>query len=642
MVEDPRAQTNTAQVDAALRYARWGLPIFPVRAGMKVPAIPRKDGGHGFRDATCDEATVRAWFGERYPKANIGLATGKAQLFVVDVDTGKPEAKGEDKQRALAFVVEHGLDAAKVIVETPTGGRHYYFRRPPGNGDFPSKAAAFGVPLVDLKCDKGYVVVPPGETDAGAYGFAPEPDFGALTAPPASLLALLSRNVTAAPATDTIREGVRNTALTSLAGTMRRHAMDEEAIAAALLAENARRCEPPLPEAEVRRIAASVSRYAPAVAKEQPPPPGDEDAPPLPEPYVPEVMRRAVPTAAPTWRTMLLPPLGEFLARDSTVEAPLCGSAGAVVLPRGELLFLHGPPRGLKSWIALDLAVSVASGGKFLSQFPCERGRVVFLQADGSAAKWRERVRKVLAGRGAAIAEVEPWFTTGMRGGWTPVREGDLEALFEQLHGWPPDLLVLDPLSRFINGLLDENSTQDMARFVAQLDRIRQHWPGCSLSICHHETKAGDREGGARMRGSSVLWAAGSTAQVKPTGRDTCELSLTLKDDEPVGPFALRVDVDTDVATVTYCGPAGSPERRRERAAILQAMEAEKGPVTFAALEQRTGLTRGVLRGHVSDLLSGGYTVEFEPLVVGRAKARQFVLPRWQEGSATVPPREDG
>ena len=51
--------------------------------------------------------------------------------------------------------------------------------------------------------------------------------------------------------------------LASLAGTMRRRGMGTEAIAAALLRENASRCAPPLPDEEVNRIARSVSRYQP-------------------------------------------------------------------------------------------------------------------------------------------------------------------------------------------------------------------------------------------------------------------------------------------------------------------------------------------------------------------------------------------
>lgn len=64
------------------------------------------------------------------------------------------------------------------------------------------------------------------------------------------------------PATSEVTAN-RNNHLTSLAGTMRRSGLTEAAINAALLAENEALPEP-LPDAEVRRIARSISRYEPA------------------------------------------------------------------------------------------------------------------------------------------------------------------------------------------------------------------------------------------------------------------------------------------------------------------------------------------------------------------------------------------
>jgi regulatory protein RepA len=61
----------------------------------------------------------------------------------------------------------------------------------------------------------------------------------------------------------TLHKGGRNNTLTALAGAMRRKGASPESIAAGLLAENAERCSPPLPEAEVIGIARSVGRYAP-------------------------------------------------------------------------------------------------------------------------------------------------------------------------------------------------------------------------------------------------------------------------------------------------------------------------------------------------------------------------------------------
>jgi hypothetical protein len=71
-------------LEFALRYTRLGWPVLPLRD--KLPLVE-----HGSHDATTDEAQVRAWW-ERWPNANIGLATGH-KFFAVDVDV---KAGGEE------------------------------------------------------------------------------------------------------------------------------------------------------------------------------------------------------------------------------------------------------------------------------------------------------------------------------------------------------------------------------------------------------------------------------------------------------------------------------------------------------------------------------------------------------------------
>jgi putative DNA primase/helicase len=61
-----------------------------------------------------------------------------------------------------------------------------------------------------------------------------------------------------------IREGHRDDILTSWAGTMRRRGFSRQAIEAALLIENVLRCDPPLEDSQVKKIAASVGTYASA------------------------------------------------------------------------------------------------------------------------------------------------------------------------------------------------------------------------------------------------------------------------------------------------------------------------------------------------------------------------------------------
>lgn len=60
-----------------------------------------------------------------------------------------------------------------------------------------------------------------------------------------------------------IKEGERNVWLASAAGTMRRRGFSGDAIYAAIAIENRRRCDPPMDDREVRRIANSIERYSP-------------------------------------------------------------------------------------------------------------------------------------------------------------------------------------------------------------------------------------------------------------------------------------------------------------------------------------------------------------------------------------------
>ena len=76
---------------------------------------------HGVKDATTDRKQIKAWW-EKWPKANVGIATGAPSgIFVLDVDgaTGKASLK--------ELEAEHGRLPRTVTVKTGNG-RHLYFR----------------------------------------------------------------------------------------------------------------------------------------------------------------------------------------------------------------------------------------------------------------------------------------------------------------------------------------------------------------------------------------------------------------------------------------------------------------------------------------------------------------------------------
>lgn len=243
-------------LDEALVCAARGWHVFPCRAD-KAPATPR-----GFKDATCDLDAVRELW-NKHPGPAFGIATGASGLVVIDVDV-KNGAPGLAAWQEL--VRELGLGSVDTtVVSTPSGGRHYYYR---ANGHKVGSTVGKLAAGIDTRGDGGYVIAPgsPGYDYIGNHG--PE-RLAVLPEALAEALANLSRKhegTVTAPAADVIGAGNRNASLASMAGAMRSKGMTVAAIRAALTAENAARCQPPLPEPEIESIANSISRYEPKQA----------------------------------------------------------------------------------------------------------------------------------------------------------------------------------------------------------------------------------------------------------------------------------------------------------------------------------------------------------------------------------------
>lgn len=153
-------------LDAALRYASWGWPVFPLGRRSKHPAISKAKGGNGVKDATTDPDRIKRYW-TKFPDHNVGIATGYA-FDVIDVDAPhKDEKTGEmtaDGRLMLPQILgNHDLPDAHGVVLTARGGMHYYME-PTGGGN---KSGI--LPGVDYRGLGGYVVAPPSRIPEGRY-----------------------------------------------------------------------------------------------------------------------------------------------------------------------------------------------------------------------------------------------------------------------------------------------------------------------------------------------------------------------------------------------------------------------------------------------------------------------------------------
>lgn len=285
---------------AALYHAGAGRPVFPCDPTNKRPAIAKRDGGNGFKDATTDETVIAAWWA-RYPEAVPGMPTGaRVGVFVLDVDD-KPGKCGRETLARL--VATFGPLPETVETITATGGSHLFFRHPRDGRLVPNSASLLGqgsetwgrdgypavpferspggklvVPDLDIRGDGGYVILPGAVmADGRCYQWegSSDPDEGAKVAvAPDWLLALVAHDPTAAPSAGAVvpaegqrvGEGGRNEHLYRLGCSLRAKGLAESVIVAALLAENAERCDPPLPLPEVVASAKSAASKPPGLS----------------------------------------------------------------------------------------------------------------------------------------------------------------------------------------------------------------------------------------------------------------------------------------------------------------------------------------------------------------------------------------
>jgi hypothetical protein len=198
-------QDLTRAGEAALGYARRGWPVFFCSSNDKRPLTP-----NGFKDATCDEARIRA-AAERFPEAMIAVATGAPiGAFVVDLDP-KDGVSADDLLEELRLRCGGKLPPCP-MVRTPRGGLHLYFAMPPGVAI--GNRAGF-LPMCDIRGAGGYVILPPSVRrgpkavregcDGVAYGWEEDSgldEFDPPEPPAALVLMAVSRDQGKAPPAD--------------------------------------------------------------------------------------------------------------------------------------------------------------------------------------------------------------------------------------------------------------------------------------------------------------------------------------------------------------------------------------------------------------------------------------------------------
>ena len=166
-------------------------------------------------------------------------------------------------------------------------------------------------------------------------------------------------------------------------------------------------------------------------------------------------------------------------------------------------------PQVRKTWLGLDMALSVATGTACLGRYTVpEPGPVLVYLAEDALPVVRERIEGMARHRGFDLAGVEIHVITAAV--LRLDRGADRTRLWETTRRLRPRLLVLDPLVR-LHGI-DENNAGEVAELLAYF-RSLQRQLDLAVVLVHHTRKnaTGGVAAGQGLRGSGDIHAFGDS-----------------------------------------------------------------------------------------------------------------------------------
>jgi hypothetical protein len=273
--------------------------------------------------------------------------------------------------------------------------------------------------------------------------------------------------------------------------------------------------------------------------------------------------------------------------------------------PAAAVGILGGAPKSGKTWLGLDLALSVASGTPCLGTFAvAQPGPVLAYLAEDSLARARERVDGMARHRGLDLRALDLYLIT------EPVlrldQPRDTRRLLATVELLRPRLLLLDPFVRLHR--INENDAGAVSTVLAELRRL-QRLHDLAVVLVHHARKNGRRPSGDALRGSSDLYAWGDTYLYLQRERDGLRLSLEHRDERPIEPVTLQL-VSLPDGSGSHLELASNPTPARDRGLdelILAALAEARAPLTRTDLRARLKVNNQRLGQALSDLQHRGH-----------------------------------
>lgn len=266
---------------------------------------------------------------------------------------------------------------------------------------------------------------------------------------------------------------------------------------------------------------------------------------------------------------------------------------------------IGGQAKLWKSWMCLDMAVSVSSGTACLGRFAVKKsGPTLVFMAEDEQHEVRRRVDCLCKNRGLNVNALDLHLIVSHRLFLDDDNDRDLlRRMIEQVR---PKMLVLDPLVRLHRG--NENDSRDIAAILGFLRELQRQY-GCAVVLAHHASKRGHGRPGQGLRGSSDLHAFGSSNLYLSHRDGDVEVTVEHRAAPSTGPYLMRLvdEGGTHLTMVEATTCAKSPPSIEEQ--ILDYFEEAALPVVRTDLRAALRVNNHRLGKALTSLLASGQIV---------------------------------
>ena len=583
--------------ELAMEYVDSGWSVLPVRPEEKRPYMTN------WLQYTKTRATkdmVNNWLCN-LSGAGIGAVTGKiSNMVVLDVEHDCP------------YKIEDLLDRypTQMVARSGSGGYHLYYQYPTNVTSVSNRVHIFEG--ADLRADGGFIVLPPTRHQNGnRYEWVKRGPLGAF---PMALLDLRSESTSSGEGwiTEALRgvsEGGRNDTCARLAGYFFKKGMNYDIVEALLLDWNERN-DPPLPVREVRTTIRSIERSHAFGGQQFTQVEFEDDL-------------KKEEEQASTFDVMKM---------TDYVKGYGGGGVSWLVedwMPDHSITFLVSPPESYKTWLLLDLAVSVAANVPFLGQYRVNHpGPTLIIQQEDSHEGLTDRLALIAEQKLGAITKLGD-------GEWQVPMMPDipiyvhpsrklrfdnkkvLEELEKQIEVIKPKIIMIDPLYSTTSGV--DNYMADLANKMMVLKTWRDKY-GCSFLISHHSKKNLDPDSTAREDswGSQFLNAFLEAGwQVRRNSKLAQNEVVVRRHSKVMGnqsPISLTFNISTvypmkyEVITRQYNTQNSQGDSVHPAKDDLLGIMGEE-EMTQAEICSRTGKSRSTVSRQIKQLEAAGYVI---------------------------------